>query len=166
MRSACAADAAAIAAIYNPYVLDSVITFEETPVSVAAMADRISDTLAAGLPWLVAERDGQLQGYAYAAKWRARSAYRYALESSVYLAPTAKRLGLGSELYRCLLARLREIGCHTVIGGIALPNTASVALHEKLGYRRVARFEQVGYKFERWIDVGYWQLHLDVGPQD
>lgn len=160
LRPATAADAAAMAALYNPYILDSAISFETEPVDAAEMAARLANVEAAGLPWLVVEVDGVLAGYAYATKWRVRAAYRHAVETSVYLAAGHGRRGLGTQLYQALLARLREGGLHTAIGGIALPNAASVALHEKLGYRRVALFEEVGFKFGRRIDVGYWQLLL------
>jgi L-amino acid N-acyltransferase YncA len=160
LRPATLADASQIAAIYNPYILETVISFEEAAVSSDEMALRIADTLQTGLPWLVAEQNGQILGYAYASKWKGRCAYRYAVESSVYLAKAARGQGLGSTLYRALLAQLRIDGRHTVIGGVALPNAASVALHEKLGFKSVALFKEVGYKFGQWIDVGYWQLHL------
>jgi phosphinothricin acetyltransferase len=157
IRSAHADDAKAISAIYNPYILNTTISFEEEAVTDAAMAQRIADVQGGGLPWLVAERDGKVLGYAYATKWRVRHAYRFSVESSVYLAPEAARQGVGSALYTALLAQLAERGVHLVIGGIALPNDASVALHEKMGYEKVAHFREVGFKFGRWLDVGYWQ---------
>ncbi|GAB3243676.1 GNAT family N-acetyltransferase [Chitinimonas naiadis] len=164
IRSASAADAQQIADIYRPYILESTISFEEAPVSATEIAERIAKVQETGLPWLVVEQDGKLLGYAYATLWRVRSAYRHSVETSVYLAASAQGRGLGSQLYRCLLDTLRASGLHTAIGGIAQPNAASVALHEKLGFRQVAMFEQVGWKFGRWIDVGYWQLHLNANP--
>jgi len=161
LRDATEADAKALAAIYSVYVTETTISFEEAPVPPEEMARRIADVQAGGLPWLVAEQGGRLLGYAYATKWRARSAYRFAVESSVYLAPDASGRGLGTRLYQALLARLREAGLRTVIGGVALPNPASVALHEKLGFKPVACFERVGLKHDRWIDVAYWQLQLE-----
>ncbi|PHV12548.1 arsinothricin resistance N-acetyltransferase ArsN1 family B [Chitinimonas sp. BJB300] len=160
LRDATADDAAAIAAIYNPYVLETVISFEESPIQPVDIARGITKIKSDGLPWLVAEHDGQKLGYAYASPWRSRPAYRHSVESSVYLAPQAQRLGIGERLYLALIEQLRKVGKHTVIGGIALPNAASVALHEKLGFRQMALFEQTGYKFGRWIDTGYWQLLL------
>ena len=160
IRSAHADDAKAIAAIYNPYILTTTISLEEEAVTDAAIAQRIADVQAGGLPWLVAERDGKVLGYAYATKWRVRHAYRFSVESSVYLAPEAARQGVGSALYTALLQQLAERGVHLVIGGIALPNDASVALHEKMGYEKVAHFREVGFKFDRWLDVGYWQKTL------
>ena len=153
-------DGAAIAAIYNHFVVTTTISFEESAVSADDMAQRVADVLAAGLPWLLAFDGDKLLGYAYASKWRARHAYRFSVESSVYLAPDRAGRGLGSQLYRALIARLRAAGCHLVIGGVALPNDASVALHEKFGFEKVAHFKEVGYKFDRWLDVGYWQLVL------
>jgi len=138
-------------------VLNTAISFEEVAVSTATMAGRI----AGGLPWLVFEQDAVVLGYAYASPWRTRPAYRHAVEASVYLAVDATGRGLGRQLYQALLAQLRALGLHCVIGGIAQPNPASVALHQALGFRKVAHFEEVGWKHGRWIDVGYWQLKLE-----
>jgi phosphinothricin acetyltransferase len=124
------------------------------------MAARIAGVKEAGLPWLVLCEGGQLLGYAYASQWRARIGYRHAVETSVYLDPGACGRGLGTRLYLALLGGLRAAGYRTVIGGIALPNPGSVALHEKLGFEPVARFREVGRKFNEWVDVGYWQLLL------
>lgn len=157
LRDAIPEDGAAIAAIYNHYVISTAVSMEFEAVDAAAMGDRIAEVHAAGLPWLVLLRDGSLLGYAYASRWRARPGYRHAVETSVYLAPQHRGGGLGRRLYRALLARLPH-DVHAVIGGIALPNPASVALHERLGFRQVACFEQVGRKFGEWVDVGYWQL--------
>ena len=116
--------------------------------------------LSGGLPWLVAEQDGRVLGYAYAGPWKSRAAYRFAVEVTVYLAPGFTRRGWGTRLCEELFARLRERGVHTVVGGIALPNDASVALHERLGMVKVAHFREIGFKLGRWIDVGYWQRTL------
>ncbi|MEO7579954.1 MAG: N-acetyltransferase family protein, partial [Massilia sp.] len=129
-------------------------------VSEAEMARRIADVGAAGLPWLLLEDADGIAGYAYATKWRVRHAYRYSVETTVYLAPARAGGGLGTRLYQALLARLRGAGVHLAIGGIALPNPASVALHEKAGFVAAALFTEVGFKFDRWIDVGYWQIRL------
>lgn len=160
IRPASPADAAAICAIYNHYVTATTITFEEDPVAGPDMAQRIVDVEAAGLPWLVAEAGGKVVGYAYATKWRVRPAYRYSVESTVYVDRTFVGQGAGRALYAVLLDELRRRGLHIVIGGIALPNEGSVGLHEALGFRKVAHFSEVGMKFGRWIDVGYWQLNL------
>lgn len=163
IRDASVADAESVAAIYNHFVLTTSISFEEAAVPPAEMAQRIADVQAAALPWLVAEQDGVVAGYAYATKWRARHAYRFSVESTVYLAPALGGKGLGTALYGALIERLRAAGFHMVIGGIALPNPASIALHEKLGFEKVAQFSEVGFKFDRWTDVGYWELKLTAG---
>jgi phosphinothricin acetyltransferase len=159
-RNASETDAAPIAGIYNHYIRESVITFEESDVSTAEMANRIVKLTELSLPWLVAEHGDQIVGYAYASKWKERSAYRFAVESSVYLDHRITGKGVGKQLYRELLDRLRKLSVHTAIGGIALPNAASVALHEGMGFTKVAHFKEVGFKFDRWVDVAYWQLHL------
>lgn len=160
IRNALAADAPAVARLYNHFVTHTTVSFEEVPVPDAVMAARIAEVQSVPLPWLVAECDGALAGYAYATRWRVRSAYRYAVEVSVYVDPACSRRGIGSRLYAALFAELRGLGMHTAIGGIVLPNLASVALHEKHGFRKVAHFSEVGFKFDRWIDVGYWQRAL------
>lgn len=161
IRPAVECDAQPIADIYNHYVLHSCITFETEPVGAATMARRMAEIEGELLPWLVAHVDERVVGYAYASKWKGRSAYRYSVESTVYLDPTHTSRGIGQLLYRALLAAIRARSMHTIIGGIALPNPSSVALHERLGFKKVAHFEQVGYKKDQWIDVGYWQLLLN-----
>ncbi|KGI76971.1 phosphinothricin acetyltransferase [Oleiagrimonas soli] len=152
-------DLDAVCRIYNHYVLGSVISFEEDAVSSAEMARRVQAHPA--LPWRVLESaEGALCGYAYASPWKARAAYRYSVECSVYVDPAQVRRGYARRLYQCLFEDLREAGMRTVIAGIAQPNAASVALHEAFGFRKVAHFERVGFKFGRWVDVAYWQLDL------
>ncbi|MES2178261.1 MAG: arsinothricin resistance N-acetyltransferase ArsN1 family B [Gemmatimonadota bacterium] len=153
-------DAAVIAAIYNYYVSNSIVTFEEEPVVPAEMARRIDAVVSASLPWLVLEDGGRVAGYAYATQWKSRPAYRFAVESTIYLAHDVMTRGFGTTLYEHLFDALRARSFHTVIGGVALPNDASVALHQKLGMTRVAHFREVGFKFGRWIDVAYWQRNL------
>ncbi len=159
MRPCTTADAAAIAAIYNAYVHDTVITFEETPVAAAEMARRIVDTTAR-FPWLVWDDGGGAVAWAYATAWKTRSAYRFSVETTVYVAASHHGRGIGAVLYGALLEDLRGRKLHSAVGGIALPNPASVALHEKLGFVKIAHFAEVGRKFDRWVDVGYWQLIL------
>lgn len=161
IRDATQDDANAIASIYNHFVINTSISFEEAAVAEPEMARRIADIQAAGLPWLVIEEDDAVAGYAYATKWRVRHAYRYSVESSVYLPPEKSGQGLGTLLYTALLDRLRDSNHHLVIAGIALPNDGSIALHEKFGFEKVAHFKEVGYKFNRWTDVGYWQIKLE-----
>jgi len=157
VREVRAADAPRIAAIYNHYVRETIVTFEEDAVADAEMARRIAETTAT-YPWLVWEDGGDVFAYAYASSWKRRSAYRFAAESTIYAAPEATGRGIGSQLYPALLARMRAQGLHCAIGGISLPNPASVALHEKLGFLPIGRFREVGFKLGRWVDVGYWEL--------
>lgn len=157
IRAAEPADAAGIAAIYNHFIEHTVVTFEEEPVSAEEIGRRMEDVRSASLPWLVAEQAGRIVGYAYATKWRARSAYRFSTEVTVYLDPAASGRGIGSAVYDALFSLLRARGLHVVIGGIALPNDASVALHEKFGMKKVAHFAEVGFKFGKWVDVGFWE---------
>jgi len=157
IRLAAITDAASIASIYNHYVLNTVVTFEEEAVSATEMAERLAETATAGLPWLVIEQTGSVVGYAYASKWKGRCAYRFTVEATVYLAPDAGGQGHGTKLYEALFAELKKKSVLVVIGGIALPNQASIALHEKFGLQKVAHFKEVGFKFKKWVDVGYWQ---------
>jgi L-amino acid N-acyltransferase YncA len=165
IRKASISDAGAICAIYNHYVETTCITFEEEIVSENEMAGRI-DEIIRSLPWFVWEEQGIVLGYAYASRWKSRSAYRYSAECAVYVRHDAVGRGIGRTLYQHLIADLREVGMHSIIGGIALPNAASQRLHEKAGFKKVAHFEQVGWKFKKWIDVGYWELTFDRKPAD
>jgi phosphinothricin acetyltransferase len=158
-RNCAPADAPRICEIYNHYVRETVVTFEEVPVSAQEMRERIA-AVTNNLPWLVWESDRSLVGYAYATPWKPRSAYRFSVESTVYLDPAFVGLGIGTALYRALIERLRTRDLRCAVGGIALPNPASIALHEKLGFAKVGQFKQVGFKHGRWIDVGYWELVL------
>ena len=160
IRPAETADAAAICEIYNHYIEHTVVTFEEVLLTAGDIDKRLQDINAIGLPWLVAEVQGVVIGYAYAGKFRDRSAYRYTAEVTVYLAPAGTGQGAGTRLYNALFEALRERSIHIVIGGITLPNVASVALHEKMGMEKVAHLEEVGCKFGKWLDVGYWQATL------
>jgi L-amino acid N-acyltransferase YncA len=160
IRPAFIGDTEAIARIYNYYIQNTVITFEEEPVTARTMATRLAAIDKARLPWLVADLEGAIVGYAYASPWKVRSAYRYSVETTIYLEQGQEGRGIGGRLYSELLAHLRTRGIHVAIGGAALPNPASVALHEKLGFERVATFRQVGFKHGRWVDVAYWQVVL------
>jgi L-amino acid N-acyltransferase YncA len=152
-------DAPLICEIYNHYVRHTPITFEEIPVTAAETLSRIVK-VTESLPWLVSDEEGKLVGYSYATKWRERSAYRHSVEATVYMHPKFIGKGIGSELFGALLTELRTREIHCVMGGVALPNPASVGLLEKFGLHQVAHFREVGYKFGAWIDVGYWQLVL------
>jgi L-amino acid N-acyltransferase YncA len=159
IRTCQPSDASQICAIYNHYVRETVVTFEEAPVAERDMAQRISDVIER-LPWLVWVHSGSIVGFAYATPWKARSAYRFSVESTVYLSQTFTRRGIGTQLYKALIADLRGLDVHCVVGGIALPNRASVALHENLGFSKIGQFREIGWKLEKWVDVGYWQLLL------
>ena len=156
VRSANAADAGACAGIYAPVVRDTVISFEDVPPTVEEMGRRIGKAPA----WLVAESDGVVLGYAYASSHRERAAYRFAVDFTVYLGEGARGRGLGRRLYEELIVACRDRGFHRAYGGIALPNEASVRLHEAVGFRPVGVYERVGWKFGAWHDVGWWQLDL------
>ncbi len=145
--------------LYNYYVAKSIVTFEEQPVGTGEIARRI-ENIAKDFPWFVYEDKGKIVGYAHASRWKARSAYRFAVEGTVYVDPDCMGRKIGFKVYERLIQELRKLSFHTVMGGIALPNDASIALHEKLGFEKVAHFKEVGQKFGKWIDVGYWELLL------
>lgn len=154
-------DAPAIALIYNEYVRNSAVTFEEEPVNQDIMAARIADVQAKNLPWLIAvDNQDNVVGYAYATPWKARSAYRHSVEITIYLSSKEQGKGWGTALYQQLFAELKQNEIHLVIAGIALPNQASITLHEKFNMKKVGQFKQVGRKFNQWIDVAYWQCIL------
>lgn len=164
LRPATGADAAAIAAVYRPYVEGSTVSFEQ----VAPDAGEIARRMAAEprLPWLVAERDGTVVGYCYGSRHRARAAYRWSVECSVYLAPSETGRGTGRALYEALLPTLADLGYVTALAGIALPNDASVRLHERVGFRPLGVFRRVGFKAGAWHDVGWWERALQDPPRD
>jgi L-amino acid N-acyltransferase YncA len=161
IREAKISDAASIAAIYNHYVETSTITFEEEAISVEEMENRMNTVVTQNFPWYVAFERNSLIGYACAKPWKPRTAYRFSAELTAYVAQEHIRKGVGSGLYRRLLPALERRGSHTALAGIALPNSASVTLHERFGFTKVAHLSQVGFKMQRWIDVGYWQLPLN-----
>jgi L-amino acid N-acyltransferase YncA len=163
VRAATGHDAGAICAIYAPVVRDTVISFEAQPPDAAEIRRRMHGT-AARLPWLVAETGQGLAGYAYATPFRGRDAYRWSVETSVYVAAPMRRRGAARGLYVCLLAELRRLGYVSAYAGIALPNDASVALHESLGFTAIGVFPAAGHKHGRWVDVGWWALGLRPPP--
>ena len=163
LRAATPADAAAIAGIYAPFVTASAVSFETEPPDADAMRARIE--AGGGLyPWLVSEADGALVGYASATAFRPRPAYRFAVETSIYLRAEASGQGLGRALYAPLLAALEAQGFTQAIAAITLPNEASVRLHERLGFARAGTYRQVGWKLGAWHDVGLWQRPLATSP--
>jgi phosphinothricin acetyltransferase len=165
IRDAVAADAARCAEIYAPYVRDTAISFEEDAPSAAAMAARIADAQRAHA-WLVLEQDDGVVGYAYGGPFMSRAAYQWATAVSVYLASGRRRTGAGRALYEALFARLAARGHRTALGGIALPNEASVGLHVALGFEHVGTYRRVGWKLGRWHDVAWYQRPLaeEDGP--
>ncbi len=160
IRAATEADGEELARLYNHYVRHTYTTFEADSVSGEEMGARVAAVQQLGLPWLVLVDADVLCGYACAVRWKGRAAYQHSVESTIYLADGRAGAGEGTLLYAELLAQLRNRGVHCALGGIALPNDASVALHEKLGFEKVAHLREVGRKFDRWIDVGYWQCML------
>lgn len=161
IRVATAADAAALQAIYAPYVAETVTSFETEPPSAEEMAARVA-RIGAVYPWLVYERDGAVQGYAYAGRHSERAAYDWSVDTTVYVARDAHRRGVGRALYQSLLRVLDAQGFHCAYGGITLPNESSVGLHEALGYRPIGVWREVGFKFGAWRDVGWWGLALNA----
>lgn len=159
IRDAKPSDAAEIVEIYNYYILNTVVTFEEEAVTAGDMVGRINE-ITEKYPWLVYEQDGKIVGYAYASAWKSRCAYKFSVETTVYLKNGLSGHGLGSALYTELLARLQKLGLHGIIGGVALPNDGCIALHQKFGFEKVAQFKEVGFKFNKWIDVTYWEKIL------
>jgi phosphinothricin acetyltransferase len=159
IRPAALDDAAAIYVIYNYYIEHTVVTFEEELLPEEEMCSRIAE-ITKNYPWLVYEEYGKVLGYAYANQWHKRYSYRKSVESTIYLAHDATGKGIGTQLYTALLDEIKKMDFHCVIGGISLPNEASVAIHEKMGFIKAAHYKEVGWKFNSWIDVGYWQLML------
>ena len=163
IRIATPDDSAGVLDIYAPFVRTTAVTFEYEVPSVVEMAERIR-AVTVRWPWLVLDRDGFVAGYAYASTWRARAAYQWAVETAVYVHEDARRQGIGRALYRALLACLRLQGHRLALGGITLPNEASVLLHEAFGFRQVGVHRACGHKLGAWHDVGMWELELAPRP--
>lgn len=160
IRKAMPADVQAITDIYNYYIEHSPSTFEEEVLSVDVMEQRVED-VSKKYVWLVGEVGGEIVGYAYAGQWKTRSAYRYTVETSVYVKNGMFGHGYGKQLYSELLKQVEALGYKCLIGGISLPNDASIRLHESLGFVKIGQFVKVGIKFGKWIDVGYWEKRFD-----
>lgn len=152
-------DAAACAEIYGPFVRDTVISLEERAPGERELAERIS-RISLTHPWLVAEVDGAVVGFAYASEHRQRASYRWAADVAVYLDPACHGRGIGRSLYGALLPLLERQGIQVVCAGITLPNDASVALHEACGFQPIGVYRRIGWKAGSWHDVGWWQLEL------
>ncbi len=162
VRAAATSDAAAIADIYRPYVLETAISFEEVPPTAADFEARMLAT--PRLPWLVAVRANSVVGYCYASLHKARASYRWSADVSVYVAPSDRGRGVGRLLYDSLLPLVRDLGYVSVFAGITLPNDASVGFHEALGLTQVGIYRNVGFKHNKWRDVGWWQLTFTDPP--
>ena len=160
IREATPEDAEVVAAIYAPFVTDTAVSFEEVAPSADEMAQRLMESHL----WLVAERNGEVVGYAYAAPFHPRASYRWSVEVSIYLAEEARGHGVGRQLLGRLLEELRAAGFVNAFAGTTLPNDGSVALFESFGFERIALQRGVGYKLGAWHDVGWWQLQLRHGP--
>jgi L-amino acid N-acyltransferase YncA len=163
IRDALRADTEELLAIYRPFVIDTSVSFELEPPSVQEFGQRIA-TAQSKWAWLVAERDGELVGYAYGSSFRSRAAYQWSAETSAYVAAAHHGQGIGKALYARLLDLLAEKGYCTAYAGITLPNEASVRLHTSLGFRDVGVFRRAGRKFGRWHDVSWWQRVLRDEP--
>jgi phosphinothricin acetyltransferase len=163
VRDASLDDAPACAAIYAPYVIDTSITFEIDPPSPAEMATRIASAQETHA-WLVLEDSGDVIGYAYGGPFKARAAYRWSCEVSVYLKLGRRRIGGGRALYTALLERLAERGFRTAVAGMTLPNEASVGLHRAMGFEPVGTYRRIGWKHDAWHDVAWTQLSLSAEP--
>ena len=156
IRKALESDGAAVSEIYNYYILHTHHTFETEILSEEMASARII-AVSKRYPFLVAENDGEVCGYAYAVRFKLRGAYEHSAEVAIYVRSDAKKRGIGSSLYSRLFEELRDTHVHAIVAGIALPNDSSIEFHEKLGFTKVAQFREIGYKLGRWIDVGYWE---------
>jgi phosphinothricin acetyltransferase len=157
IRPVSPADAEAICAIYNYYVENTVITFEEEKVSVAEMENRIQSVTPA-YPWLVFEENEKLAGYAYVHRWRERASYLFSVEDSIYVHKDFSGRGIGTALLKTLLNEVKKTPIHAVVAGITMPNDRSIALHENFGFTKIAEFKEIGFKLNTWLDVGFWEL--------
>jgi phosphinothricin acetyltransferase len=165
IRLATPDDAAEIAAIYEPVVRETAISFETVPPDAAEMASRITSYLE-DYPWLVGCIDGRIAGYVYASQHRSRAAYRWSCDVTVYVHSDFRRRGIGGRLYRQLFSLLERQHYHVAWAGIALPNPGSIAVHESVGFSHIGTFEEVGYKFGKWHAVGWWRRRLaDAGSE-
>lgn len=161
IRAVTLIDAEELANIYNPFIRSSSATFEETEITVDEMRNRIQSIhFEKNYPYLIFEQEGKILGYAYGSSFRERISYRFTAESTVYVDPDFAGRGIGKQLYTQLLKELRASGFHSVIGVITLPNEPSVKLHEQFGFKKAGHFTESGFKFNQWMDVGFWELLL------
>ncbi len=160
IRNVKLSDAYAISNIYNYYIENTIITFETDIFDVAKTEKRIKKILEKGFPYIVYEENGEVIGYAYAGIWRERKAYEITLETSIYIDHNKLGSGVGSKLYQELIEKSREIGIHSLIGVVSVPNESSKRLHLNFGFKLLGVFTEVGQKFDKYIDVEFWQLML------
>lgn len=161
LRDARVSDAKRIAEIYNYYIENTIITFEQETVTETEIAQRVESIIANGYPYLVYEENDVVVAFAYLNKWRTRAAYDITLESSVYLCKNIDhRRGIGSILYEELIKRAKDINIHSLIAGITVPNDTSIEFHKKFHFKQIGTFQEVGYKFNKLLDVDFWQLIL------
>ena len=153
-------DCGRISEIYNYYIKNTAISFEEEGVSIEEMEARM-ESITRRFPWLVHEEDGVIKGYAYLSAWKERSAYRYTAETTIYVEKNETGKGIGNGLLGNLVEEARRRELHVLMAVIALPNESSIRLHQKYGFRKAAHFKEVGRKFGVWQDVGYWELRLE-----
>ncbi|WP_298556342.1 GNAT family N-acetyltransferase [uncultured Algibacter sp.] len=146
--------------IYNYYVLNTVITFDIKPLTLIIFQEKLT-RIDKDFPFLIFEENDEILGYTYGSKWRPKPAYNQTVETTVYIKNGYGGKQIGSKLYKALLDILKSQNYHVVLGGLTLPNEASVKLHEKFGFEQVSHFKEVGRKFDTWLDVGFWQLKLN-----
>ncbi len=146
--------------IYNYYVLNSIVTFDDVPLSFETFSKKVN-SINSEYPFIVFEENEKILGFAYGSRFRPKPAYKQSVEVTVYVKNGVQGKQIGTKMYFNLLEKLKSLNYHVVLGGITLPNEASVALHEKFGFEKVAHFKQVGKKFGNWLDVGFWQLTHD-----
>ena len=153
-------DAKELVVIYNYYVVNSIITFDREPFSITEFEEKIN-TISPNFPFLIYEENNEILGYCYGSKWRKKPSYNNTVEITIYLKNGIQGKGIGTKLYSKLIEILKNQDYHTLIGGLTLPNDISIKLHEKFGFKKVAHFKEVGRKFDKWHDVGFWQLTFD-----
>ncbi|PCJ64516.1 MAG: phosphinothricin acetyltransferase [Bacteroidetes bacterium] len=159
IREAQVSDAGPITNIYNYYIRETILTFDLDEIGISDFEKKIP-TIQKSYPFIVATQNNRVIGYAYASQWKTKAAYKHTAETTIYMNPDDRSKGTGLRLYNALLSSMPLYDLVTAIGGITIPNEASIKLHKKLGFHKVAEFKKVGFKFDEWIDVEYWQKHV------
>ena len=158
------ADAPQILSMYDYYINNTAITFETSTPDIESFTERI-EHISSFYPWLVYENEAKILGYAYASQHRQRSSYRWSVDVTVYIHQSAHGKGIGSQLYEQLLSLLQKQGFYNAYAGITLPNEKSIALHEKFGFVKIGQYNRVGYKINKWWNVGWWECEINVKPE-